>query len=106
MSPRSLSVTSPIGSAHAPAQRQRQHGCIVQGHIPAVVRFCSGAPAQAAVRLGSYLVMGKASCVFSKGITLSSLLIRTHAPDLHPPSDFGFSPYSEGLCRLLPAPAA
>ena len=45
-------------------------------------------------------------CAFSKGITLSSSLIRTHAPDLYPPCDFGFRPYSRGLCRLLPAPAA
>src|SRR5499427_8579113 len=48
--------------------------------------------------------MGKTSCAFSKGITLSSSLIRTHAPNLYPPSDFGFRPYSKGLCRLLPAP--
>jgi hypothetical protein len=50
--------------------------------------------------------MGKTSRAFSKGITLSSSLIRTHAPNLSAPSDFGFSPYSVGLCRLLPAPAA
>jgi len=50
--------------------------------------------------------MGKTSCAFSKGITLSSSLIRTHAPSLYPPSDFGFRPYTRGLCRLLPAPAA
>src|SRR5215813_1240103 len=48
--------------------------------------------------------MGKTSCASSKGITLSSLLIRTHAPSLYPPSDFGFCPYTKGLCRLLPAP--
>src|SRR5215467_8246142 len=48
--------------------------------------------------------MGKTSCAFSKGITLSSSLIRTHAPSLYPPSDFRFSPYTKGLCRLLPAP--
>ena len=50
--------------------------------------------------------MGKTSCVFSKGITLPSSLIRTHAPSPYPPSDFRFRPYSKGLCRLLPAPAA
>ena len=33
-------------------------------------------------------LMGKTSCAFSKGITLSSSLIRTHAPSLYPPSDF------------------
>jgi len=49
-------------------------------------------------------LMGKTSCAFSKGITLSSSLIRTHAPSLYPPSDFRFSPYTKGLCRLLPAP--
>jgi hypothetical protein len=48
--------------------------------------------------------MGKTSCAFLKGITLSSSLIRTHAPSLYPPSDFGFRPYTKGLCRLLPAP--
>jgi hypothetical protein len=48
--------------------------------------------------------MGKTSCAFSKGITLSSSLIRTHAPSPYPPSDFGFRPYTKGLCRLLPAP--
>jgi hypothetical protein len=50
--------------------------------------------------------MGKTSCAFSKSITLSSLLLRAHAPSLYPPSDFGFRPYTKGLCRLLPAPAA
>jgi hypothetical protein len=50
--------------------------------------------------------MGKTSCAFSKSITLSSSLLRTHAPSLCPPTDFGFRPYSKGLCRLLPAPAA
>src|SRR5215469_16454799 len=49
-------------------------------------------------------LMGKTSCAFSKGITLSSSLIRTHAPSLYPPSGFRFSPYTKGLCRLLPAP--
>src|SRR5215475_4069835 len=38
------------------------------------------------------------------GVTLSSSLIRTHAPSLYPPSDFRFSLYTKGLCRLLPAP--
>ena len=32
--------------------------------------------------------MGKTTCAFSKGITLSSSLLRTHAPNLYPPSDF------------------
>jgi hypothetical protein len=49
-------------------------------------------------------LMGKASRAFSKGIALSSSLIRTHAPNLYPPSDFRLRPYSKGLCRLLPAP--
>jgi hypothetical protein len=51
-------------------------------------------------------LMGKTSCAFSKGITLSSSLILAHAPSLHASSDFGFRPYTKGLCRLLPAPAA
>src|SRR5215470_14068772 len=33
-------------------------------------------------------LMGKTSCAFSKGITLPSSLIRTHAPSLYPPFDF------------------
>ena len=49
-------------------------------------------------------LMGKTPCAFSEGITLPSSLIRTHAPSLYPPSDFRFSPYTKGLCRLLPAP--
>jgi hypothetical protein len=51
-------------------------------------------------------LMGKTSCAFSKGITLSSSLILAHAPSLHASSDFGFRPYTKGPCRLLPAPAA
>ena len=44
------------------------------------------------------------SALSAAPITLSSSLIRTHAPSLYPPSDFRFSPYTKGLCRLLPAP--
>src|SRR5215467_9084374 len=33
-------------------------------------------------------LMGKTSCAFSKGITLPSSLIWTHAPSLYPPFDF------------------
>jgi len=35
--------------------------------------------------------MGKTSCAFSKGITLSSSLIGTHAPNPFPSPDFGFA---------------
>jgi hypothetical protein len=48
--------------------------------------------------------MGKTSCAFSKGITLPSSLIRTHAPSLYPPCDFRLRPYSKGLCRLPASP--
>ena len=41
--------------------------------------------------------MGKTSCAFSKGITLSSSLIRTHAPNLYPPSDFGLPLFERSL---------
>ncbi len=41
----------------------------------------------------------------SAGVTPPSSLIRTHAPDLIPPIDFGFH-YSIGLCRLSSLPAA
>src|SRR5215831_11298885 len=41
--------------------------------------------------------MGKTSCAFSKGITLSSSLVRTHAPKLYPPSDFGLPLFERSL---------
>src|SRR5215831_16714846 len=41
--------------------------------------------------------MGKTSCAFSKGITLSSSLVRTHAPNLYPPSDFGLPLFERSL---------
>ncbi len=40
----------------------------------------------------------------SEGVTPPSPLLRAHVPDRCPPSVFGF-PGTEGLCRLLPAPA-
>src|SRR5215468_9299224 len=41
--------------------------------------------------------MGKTSCAFSKGITLSSSLVRTHAPNLYRPSDFGLPLFERSL---------
>ena len=47
---------------------------------------------------------GEMSSISFEGVTLRSSLIRAHAPDQIPPSDFG-CPISAGLCRLLSAPA-
>jgi len=44
------------------------------------------------------------SRISSEGVAPPSSLIRTHAPDQNPPYRFR-SPYTEGLCRLLSAPA-
>jgi hypothetical protein len=43
-------------------------------------------------------------CITSEGVTPPSSLLRTHAPDQHPPVFFG-SPYSTGPCRLSPVSA-
>jgi hypothetical protein len=56
-------------------------------------------------RLRRYLFRRDVFCIPSEGITPPSLLLRTHAPIQYPPAFFG-SPYSTGLCRSLPVPAA
>jgi hypothetical protein len=55
-------------------------------------------------RLRRYLFRRDVSCITSEGVTPPSSLLRTHALDQNPPVLFG-SPYSTGLCRLLPVPA-
>ena len=49
-------------------------------------------------------LMGKTSCAFSKGITLSSSLILAHAPSLHASSDFGFRPLYERSLQVAASP--
>jgi hypothetical protein len=55
-------------------------------------------------RLRRYLARRDLSCIASEGVTPPSSLLWTHAPIQYPPVLFG-SPYSTGLCRLLPVPA-
>ena len=55
-------------------------------------------------RLGRCPFRRDVFCITSEGVTPPSSLLRTHAPDPIPPVLFG-SPYSTGLCRLLPVPA-
>lgn len=56
-------------------------------------------------RLRRYLFRRDVFCTSSEGVTPPSSLLRTHAPDQYAPALFG-SPYSTGLCRLSPVPAA
>jgi len=49
---------------------------------------------------------GETCSASSEDITPRSQLMRTHAPNLLALPSFGYSPRSESLCRLLPAPAA
>jgi hypothetical protein len=55
-------------------------------------------------RLRHYLHRRHVYCTASEGVTPPSSLIRTHASNQNPPYRFRF-PYTEGLCRLLSAPA-
>ena len=55
-------------------------------------------------RLRHYPFRRDVFCIVSEGVTPPSSLLRTHAPDQHPPVFFG-SPYPAGLCRLSPVPA-
>ena len=55
-------------------------------------------------RLRRYPFRRDVFCITSEGVTPPSSLLRTHAPDQHPPVLFG-SPYSTGPCRLSPVPA-
>ena len=56
-------------------------------------------------RLRRYLSRRNVFCISSEGVTPPSSLLRTHAPVQCPPILFG-SPYSTGLRRLSPVPAA
>jgi hypothetical protein len=52
-----------------------------------------------------YLHRRNVSCITSEGVTPPSSLIRAHAPDQNPPSDFASSTISKDLCRLSLVPA-
>ena len=59
---------------------------------------------RAPLPFGSVTSSREMSSTPSTGVTRSSSLIRTHAPDQNPPTDLGF-PYTVDPCRLFRVPA-
>jgi hypothetical protein len=79
------------------------HGIVVPGSVSSTFQDPPRAQSPFA-RLRRYLFRRDLSCIASEGVTPPSSLLRTHAPDPHPPLLFG-SPYSRGLCSFSPVPA-
>ena len=80
------------------------NGIVVPGSVSRTIQGPPRAQSPFA-RLRRYLSRRNVFCISSEGVTPPSSLLRTHAPVQCPPILFG-SPYSTGLCRLSPVPAA
>jgi len=98
-----LAHIHPILQRFACKPRPTFNGVVTPGPVSRTIQGPPRAQSPFA-RLRHYLSRRNVFCITSEGVTPPSSLLRTHASDQIPPVLFG-SPYSTGLCRLLPAPA-